>query len=288
MKTGIIALVGRPNAGKSTLLNQIIGQKVSITSPKPQTTRRLIQAGYQDKIGQIIFIDTPGIFAKVEDQVAAKINAIAGQWQGNVDLIIYLVDKTRSRGREENRILGMVRQAKVRKILVYNKIDIRKPDYSYEYKVYEKEFDYVMSISALKGKHIKTLIQKIFEFLPQTAKPLFDPKSLPPSKLLNINSRMFLADLIREKIFLYFRQETPYTAGVEITEIKDKPDIFYLKAKILAINDKYKKIIIGHKGGNVKQIGIMSRKELELVTNKKVYVDLEVETDKHWPERLLI
>ncbi len=288
MKTGIVALVGRPNAGKSTLLNQIMNQKVSITSPRPQTTRRLIQAAYEDERGQIIFIDTPGIFAKVEGQVAAKINTIATRWQGTVDLIVYLVDKTRARGREENRILGIVRQAKVPKILAYNKIDIKHPDYTYEYRVYESEFDDVVAISALKGTHVKTLLEKIFNFLKESTTPLFDSEHLPPSKLLNINSRIFLAELIREKIFNLFRQETPYTVGVEVEEIRDDEDIFYLKAKILTLTDKYKRIIIGHKAENIKHIGIKVRQELELITNKKVYVDLRVETDKHWPERLLI
>ncbi len=288
MKTGIVALVGRPNVGKSTLLNQIMHQKVSITSPRPQTTRRLIQAAYADERGQIIFIDTPGIFAKVEGQVAAKINALAAKWQGNVDLIVYMVDKTRARGREENRILGLVRQAKVPKIMVYNKIDIKKPDYTYEYRVYESEFDDVVSISALKGQHIKTLLEKIFNFLKESDTPLFDSQNLPPSKLLNLNSRLFLAELVREKIFLTFRQEVPYTVGVEVEEIRDEKELFYLKAKIFTLTDKYKRVIIGHGGENIKKIGIMVRRELELITNKKVYVDLQVETDKHWPERLLI
>ncbi len=288
MKTGIVALVGRPNVGKSTLLNQIMHQKVSITSPRPQTTRRLIQAAYADERGQIIFIDTPGIFAKIEGQVAAKINALATKWQGNVDLIVYMVDKTRARGREENRILGLVRQAKVPKIMVYNKIDIKKPDYTYEYRVYESEFDDIVSISALKGQHIKTLLEKIFSFLKESDTPLFDSQNLPPSKLLNLNSRLFLAELVREKIFLTFRQEVPYTVGVEVEEIRDEKELFYLKAKIFTLTDKYKRVIIGHGGENIKKIGIMVRRELELITNKKVYVDLQVETDKHWPERLLI
>ncbi len=288
MKTGIVALVGRPNVGKSTLLNQIMHQKVSITSPRPQTTRRLIQAAYEDERGQIIFIDTPGIFAKIEGQVAARINTLATKWRGNVNLVVYLVDKTRARGREENRILGLVRQAKVPKIMVYNKIDIKKPDYTYEYRVYESEFDDLVSISALKGQHIKTLLEKIFNFLKEGYTPLFDSQSLPPSKLLNLDSRLFLAELVREKIFLTFRQEIPYTVGVEVEKIRDEEELFYLKAKIFTLTDKYKRVIIGHEGENIKKIGIMVRRELELITNKKVYVGLQVETDKHWPERLLI
>jgi len=281
-------LVGRPNAGKSTLLNQILQQKVSITSPKPQTTRRLIQAAYQDERGQIIFTDTPGVFAKVEDRVAARVNKLALSWQSGVDLVLYLIDRSRSRGPEENKILGIVRQLTVPKIMVYNKIDIKKPDYTYEYKVYESEFEAVVAISALKGTHIKTLLTKIFDLLPPLKKPLFDPDQLAPAGLINLNSRMFLADLIREKIFLHFRQEVPYMAGVEVEEIKDKEEVFYLKAKILVLDPKYKGVIIGRSGSGIKQIGTMVRRELELVVNKKVYVDLSVEVDKHWPERLII
>ncbi len=288
MRGGIVAIVGRPNAGKSTLLNQMLQQKVSIISPKPQTTRRLLQAGYQDERGQIIFVDTPGIFAKIEDTVSARVNKLALGWQNQVDVVVYLVDKTRGRGIEENRILGIVRQVDVPKILVYNKIDIHKPDYLYEYKVYELEFDDVVSISALKGTHVKTLIAKIFSFLPEIDKPMFDLKNKTALDFLSINSRFFLADLVREKIFIYFRQELPYTAGVEVEEIKDEPELFSLRAKILVLSGKYKGMIIGKQANNLKHIGMMVRKELETITNKKVFVGLTVEVDRHWPERLLI
>ncbi len=288
MKGGIVTLVGRPNVGKSTLLNQIMNQKVSITSPKPQTTRRLIQAAYHDDKGQIIFIDTPGIFAKIKDRVSATINKLATGWTENVDLVVYMIDKTRARGPEENRILGIVRQINTPKILVYNKIDIKQPDYRYQYKVYESEFDDIVEISALHGTHIKTLINKIYNFLPQLDQPLFNLDNLSPSRLLNINSRMFLADLIREKIFLHFRQEVPYMIGVEVDKIDDRPDLVYIKATIFVLDPKYKGVIIGKKGEGVKHIGTQVRKELELITNKKVYVDLDVQVDKHWPERLLI
>src|SRR3989344_3257305 len=125
MKAGVVALVGRPNVGKSTLLNTLLGQKVSITSPKPQTTRFPIQAVYEEERGQIVFMDTPGIFSKVKDQVAARINLRTEETiDRGVDVIVYMVDHTRERAEEENRVLGIVRKTKAPKILVINKVDI--------------------------------------------------------------------------------------------------------------------------------------------------------------------
>src|SRR3989338_8365998 len=141
-KAGYVAIVGRPNSGKSTLLNNILKQKVAITSPKPQTTRIPIYAVYEEERGQIIFIDTPGIFAKVEDPVAKKINPRAEQiLRKNIDVIAYLIDHTRDRNLEENKIIGLVRKIDKPKILVYNKSDIKNPSYIPHFRFLESEFN---------------------------------------------------------------------------------------------------------------------------------------------------
>src|SRR3990167_1792576 len=205
-KAGIVCLIGRPNAGKSTLLNNILGHKVSITSPKPQTTRYNIQAVYEDTRGQIVFVDTPGIFGKVVDSLARRINPKAQeQLSQELDVVVYLVDHTRTRDTEENKTLGIVRKVKAPKILAINKIDVKSPSHIVQYKFMEDEFDQVVELSALQRKNIPTLLDAIFQLLPEKER-LVDTDHLPQPGL-NIDSRIFLAEIIREKAFLFLRRE---------------------------------------------------------------------------------
>jgi len=283
MKCGVVALIGRPNTGKSTLINALVGQKVSITSPKPQTTRYAIQAVYEDDRGQIIFIDTPGIFAKVEDSLSRKINPKAGDviTQG-VDAIVYLADHTRERSFEENKTLGLVRTAKAPKILAYNKSDIHRPDYKIQYKFMEEEFDRVLDISAMTHANINILLEYIFSFLPEKSEPMVDTSKLTQPGL-NIDSKLFVAELIREKAFLFLRRELPYSLTTVVDDIDNRENgTMYVKARILTNNEKYKGMIVGKSGVMIKEISMATRKELETATNRKVYVDLTVETDPHW------
>lgn len=286
MKAGTVALIGRPNVGKSTLVNNLIGQKVAITSPKPQTTRFLIEAVYEEDRGQIIFVDTPGIFLKAKGALAQKINKKAlSSLNQEVDIFIYIVDHTRKREFEEGRVLGLVRKIKKPKILVINKIDVKEPTYLPQYKFLEEEFDNVIEISALNRLHLKNLVNKIFELLPEREK-IVETKTLP-YPALNLDSKTFLSEIIREKVFLKTRKEVPYTTTVVIDEIAERKEkLTYIKARILTTEDKYKKMLIGKGGRRVKEIGSMARRELELATNKKIYLDLRVETDRHWIQTL--
>jgi len=287
MKAGNVIIVGRPNCGKSTLINSLVNQKVSITSPKPQTTRKIIKAVYWDERGQIIFWDTPGAFKKTVDLVSKKINILSSRPLEQADVIVYLIDKSRERGGEENLILGILRKIDKPKILVFNKIDIKKPDYRYQYEFLKEEFDDFVEISALKKIHLKTLLEKIFNFLPKTDKPLFDPKDFSEKKVLNLTAKEFVEELIREKIFLTLRQELPYSTMVQVINMEEKENIFVIAAQILTNNERYKKMIIGKKGITIKNIGIKARNELELLTNKKIFLDLQVVVDPHWPEKFL-
>ncbi|MBI3576691.1 GTPase Era [Candidatus Gottesmanbacteria bacterium] len=286
MKSGYVALIGRPNAGKSTLLNAIIGQKVAITSPKPQTTRFPIQAVYQDDRGQIVFIDTPGIFGKVVDEVSRRINPRAGELVAQrVDLVIYLIDHTRKRDFEENVALGIVRQFSAPKILVVNKIDIDHPDHRVQYKFMEEEFDDVVEVSAIDGTHVPTLVEKIFSYLPE-GEPLVRVDALP-HPTLNLDSKTYLAELIREKAFLFLRREVPYKLTAIVDNIEERDNgALYIKARILTSADRYKSMIIGKGGRMIKEIGMATRKELEGATDKKVFLELTVETDPHWVDYL--
>lgn len=286
MKSGYVAIIGRPNSGKSTLLNNILGHKVSITSPKPQTTRFPIHAVYEDERGQIVFIDTPGIFAKVSDPTSKKINPMAEKvLRQGVDVIVYLVDHTRDRDIEENKVLGLARSVDKPKILAINKIDIKKPSYLPHYVFMEEEFDKKVEISALFKSNLNYLVDDIFALLPEGEKIITDENR--PTPALNMSGKSFIAEIIREKAYIFLRKEVPYTLTAvvdDITERKNKN--LYIKARVITSSDRYKRMIIGESGRMIKEIGMAARKELETATSKKIFLDILVEVNPHWQDQL--
>jgi GTP-binding protein Era len=284
-RIGFVVLVGRSNVGKSTLLNNLVGTKIAITSPKPQTTRRAIQGVVHAPEGQIIFIDTPGVFQKSADQVTAKLNQAVKNSLKGVDLLLYVVDPTRAIGPEEENVMRMAKGSEIPIILVINKIDERPIPFVEDYRALSPDFAATVEISALRRTHLKTLITEIFARLP------FGEPVYPEHQITNVENREWYAEIIREKIFLLLRQELPYSASVEVDEIENRTDkrggeLLYIRARILTDSDRHKKMLIGAGGRRVKQIGMMTRRELEQVAAKKVFLDLEVGVDPHWPERL--
>ncbi len=278
-KSGVAVLVGRSNVGKSTLLNSLVGTKIAITSPKPQTTRHMIHGIIHDPRGQVVFVDTPGVFAKVPDLMTQKLNEKARASLDGVDVVLYVVDPTRHIGEEEKIVKRMVDVIKQPKILVINKSDLKRP-YLDEYLVWDKDFDRVIEISALDNKNLRQLVDIIFEKLP------VGPELYPTGQLTDLTNNFWLEELIREKIFLVMHQEIPYSVTVEVEENITREDgTHYVKADILTSALRYKKMLIGHGGQRVKQIGQMVRKELELVSGKKAYLDLDVRVDERWGER---
>lgn len=279
MKVGTVALMGRPNAGKSTLVNALIGSKVSITSPKPQTTQFSVQAVYEDERGQIIFSDTPGIFAKTDNPKAHELNLTAEHAvKEGIDVIVYVVDKTRERGVEENKVLGIIRKTDIPKILVINKVDKRHPDFIEQYKFMEEEFDATIEISARQRTNLNVLLDTIFIFLKEGEK-IVDTKEMA-TPILNMDSKLFLEEVIREKAFLRLRREVPYNIRIVVDSITEKPhkDMSVIKARIICPL-RYKKMIIGAGGLKIKEIGMMARRELEIATNRKIFLDLRVEEE---------
>jgi len=296
MLKGRILIIGRPNVGKSTFLNNLIGQKVAITSPKPQTTRFPIKALYEDERGKIIFTDTPGIFGKAEDFLSKKINeqtfkAINEEF----DLAIYMIDQSRKRDFEESKVLGIVRKINKPKILVINKVDLKEEKFEPQYKFLEEEFPIFFKISALKKTNLKLLLDKLFELLAKSTDSVKhevmkgEEINISGYPLLSLDSKNFIAELIREKVFLMMGEEIPYTTTAIVDEIIERSEkLTYIKARILTTNDRYKRMLIGESGRKIKEIGSYARKEIALAINKKVYLDLTIETDPHWQKEFYL
>jgi len=291
LKFGRVAIVGRPNTGKSTLLNALMNQKVAITSPLPQTTRKSSQVVFRNEKGVILFTDTPGIINQVEDLMSKNINMEAPKSTARKDVIVCLVDISREKSEEENKVIGLVRKMPSKKILVYNKTDkaIGSKDHLAEYNYLEEEFDKVISISAIKEKNVKGLLNLIFDFLPEkTEKEINSELGVMAEKkgpLMGMGSKEYVGEIIREKAYLFLREELPYTINVEVKEVKDKGKLIYIAAFINTNADRYKKMIIGKNGQKIKEIGFNARKELELMSGRKIFLELTVEIDRHWMER---
>lgn len=290
-KYGKVVLMGRPNTGKSSLLNAIMSQKVAITSPLPQTTRKNSRVIFSDERGKILFSDTPGVMGKVDDLMGKRINMEAPKELNGADVIICLVDISRPKNDEENKVIGLVRKSKAKKILVYNKMDVAvgSKDHLPEYNYLEEEFDRVIPVSAIKEKNIKGLINYIFELLP-TKKNKELEQNIELMENVNkpkmgMNSKEYIAEIIREKAYLFLRKEVPYSINVEVDSVVDKRKLILIKARILTNADRYKKMIIGKGGKKIKEIGYNARKELELMSGRKIFLELTVEIDTHWAER---
>ncbi len=291
-KYGRVVIVGRPNTGKSTLLNAIMQQKVAITSHLPQTTRKNILAIYEDERGKILFTDTPGVLGKVTDLMGKKVNQEVPKTLNKAQLIMCLVDISRPKNEEENKVIGLLRKVKAKKILVYNKIDaaVGSKDHFADYNYLEDEFDKSISVSALKEKNVKGLIKIIFDELPEKNDKelikeieIYQKENKP---LISMGSKEYIEEIIREKAYLFLREEVPYTIFVGVDKIEDKKKLIVITAIIYTSADRYKKMIIGKDGQKIKEIGYNARKELELMSMRKIYLELTVKTDRHWMERV--
>ncbi len=290
MKSGFVALVGRSNVGKSTLMNTLVGTKIAATSFRAQMTRHIIHGVMNRPEGQAVFVDLPGLFQDKKNALSAKLfNRIKEGLEG-VDLIIYVVDPGKEIGTEERAVIGLIRHLPIPKILVINKSDLpaRNREFAQDYESMADDFTTVMTLSALRGSHIEPLKDKVMELLPE-GDLLYEGE-----QLTNVTDTFFVAELIREKIFSVFDKEVPYTMSVEVDEMEQKPNdpvtgkpgMLVITARILTEADRYKKVIIGTGGSKIKEIGQMARKELEAALGRDIYLDLQVEVDAHWIERL--
>jgi GTP-binding protein Era len=279
VKVGYVALIGRPNVGKSTLLNKILGQKVAIISDKPQTTRTSIIGIKTTDKGQIIFVDNPGIHRPLHRLNKRMMNFVYSSLETS-DLICLLIDATLRFGHGDQFVIDTLKNVSTPLFLLINKVDIVKKEKILllidKYKDL-LEFKEIIPISALKGTNVDVLEENIFMYLPEAEK-LYGDDDISDQSL-----RFLLSEIIREKLLSKVRQELPFVTAVFIEQMEERGEgKKYINAKIFVEKDTHRKIIIGRHGSLVKAIGTEARKEMEDILNAKVYLDLHVKVKEKW------
>ena len=281
LKSGFVSLVGRPNVGKSTLLNSLVGYKIAITSDKAQTTRNSIQGIYNDDDSQIVFVDTPGIH-KPKHKLGRKLNEEAYYSIDDVDIILFLMDVTMPFGKGDNFVLDKIKQAKKPTFLILNKVDKIKKDHLLKLILKYKDiydFKEIIPISALKKDNVTELINTLKKYLPDNV------KYFPDEELTNTTIEFRAAELIREKVLRLTDEEVPHAVTCVVERYEDKKDKAIITATIIVERDSLKSIIIGKQGKMLKSIGSKARQDIEKMVGKKVYLDLFVKTIKNWRDK---
>jgi GTP-binding protein Era len=281
-KSGFVVLAGRSNVGKSTLINALVGSKVAIMTPKPQTTRHPVRGMLNDPRGQIVFVDTPGVFLGKKDAVSQRLNEFVKEQLEGIEAIVYVTDPTRALGPEETMIQELLRQTNVPIILAINKSDLpslRKPALELM-KAIDVGQKMTIECSAIKDTGLKPLVDALFAILP------VGEAYYPEFQLTDADQKSWVSELIREKIFLHLEEELPYAIAVDVEhDDLQENGVRHIEATILSNAERYKGMIIGAKGSMLKKIGSAVREELELASGQKVFLALTVKVDPKWPVR---
>lgn len=283
MKSGFVSVIGRPNVGKSTLINSIIGKKIAITSDKPQTTRNIIQGIYTTKDTQIVFVDTPGIH-KPNHKLGQYLNRQAYDSVGGVDVILFVVDASKKLGPGDQFILDRLKELKeeVPVILALNKIDQLTHEEILQKIVEYKDlypFQEIVPISGLKKKNTEELIKTIRTYL--TDEVMYYGEN----EITNRSLDFMMGEMIREKVFQLTREEVPHSVTCVVEFVEVGKTSMTIHASIIVDRDSLKRIIIGSKGSMIKEIGTKARMDIEELVGKKVYLDLQVRTIKKWRDK---
>lgn len=277
-KSGFATLIGRPNVGKSTLMNALIGQKIAITSNRPQTTRNRIQTVYTSGAGQIVFLDTPGIH-KAKNKLGNYMVGVAERTLSEVDVILWLVEPTDYIGAGERHIIEQLQKTRTPVILVINKIDTVKKELILTFiDAYRKQLDFaeIVPVSALKKDGLDTLIECIMKYLPY-GEPFYDEDTVTDQPM-----RQIVAELIREKALRCLEEEIPHGIAVTIETMKFKKRLVDIEATIVCERESHKGIIIGRQGSMLKKIGSMARPDIEDLVECQVNLKLWVKVKKDW------
>jgi GTPase len=279
-RSGFISIIGRPNVGKSTFLNRVIGQKIAIMSDKPQTTRNKVQGVLTLEDSQLIFIDTPGIH-KPKHRLGDFMMKVAQNTLKEVDLILFMVNAQEGYGRGEEFIVEKLQNVKTPVFLVINKIDLIHPDKLLELiDSYKEKFNFaeIVPISALEGNNIEKLLEQIKENMPE------GPQFYPADQVTDHPERFIVSELIREKALHLTREEIPHSTAVVIEKMERQPekDMVHVMATIIVERDSQKGIIIGKQGSMLKEIGKRARLDIENLLGSKVFLELWVKVQKDW------
>ncbi len=280
IKSGFVTLIGRPNVGKSTLMNHLIGQKIAITSDKPQTTRNRIQTVYTDERGQVIFLDTPGIH-KAKNKLGEYMVKVAKETLSEVDVILWLVEPTTFIGAGEQHIIEQLEKIKTPVILVINKIDtVKKEEIMASIETYQKKLPFaeIIPVSAKKKQNTERLMELVFKYLP------YGPMYYDEDTVTDQPERQIAAELIREKALRLLGEEVPHGIAVTIEKMRERKDgsMVDIEATIVCERDSHKGIIIGKEGAMLKRIGTKAREEIERLFEYKVNLKLWVKVKKDW------
>jgi GTP-binding protein Era len=277
-KSGFVSIIGRPNSGKSTLLNRLVGEKVSIVTDKPQTTRHVVRGIVTRPEGQITFLDTPGIHKPIHRMNERMMKSVRDSI-GDADLVLLIVDASASFGRGEEFTLELLKPVTRKKFLLLNKIDrIQKKELLPIIDRYSKaaEFEEIIPISALKGENVESLISEIFKHLPE------GPMFYPADQISDQQERTIAGEIIREKLILTTEQEMPYSTAVVIEQFEEGEKLHRIQATVYVERESQKAIVIGRGGQKLKEIGTEARKELETFFGRKIFLELHVKVKKGW------
>lgn len=277
-KSGFVSIVGRPNSGKSTLLNRLVGEKVSIVTDKPQTTRHVVRGIVTRPEGQITFLDTPGVHKPVHRMNERMMKSVRDSL-GGVDLVLLIVDASAAFGRGEEFTVDLLKPVAKKKFLLLNKIDrVEKKKLLPIIERYSKlgDFEEIIPISARTGENVERVASEIFKRLPEG--PLF----YPADQISDQPERSIAAEMIREKLILLTEEEMPYATAVAIDRFEEDEKIYRIFASIFVERDSQKAIVIGKAGQKLKEIGTEARKELESFFGRKVFLELHVKVKKRW------
>lgn len=280
VKSGFVSLIGRPNVGKSTLMNRLVGQKIAITSNKPQTTRNKIQTVYTDERGQIVFLDTPGIH-KAKNKLGEYMVTVAEHTLNEADVILWLVEPTTFIGAGERHIAEQLKKTDTPVILIINKVDtVKKEEILLFIDTYHKIYDFseIIPVSALKGINTEDVTETIFKYLP------YGPMFYDEDTVTDQPMRQIAAELIREKALRCLEEEIPHGIAVYIDTMKERPagNMIDIEATLVCEKDSHKGIIIGKQGQMLKKIGTQARREIENMMETKINLKLWVKVRKEW------
>lgn len=276
-KSGFVSIIGNPNVGKSTLMNALVGERLSIITSKAQTTRHRILGIVNDENHQVIFSDTPGVIDPHYKLQENMMDVVHGALQ-DADVLVYMLETGQNELKDKN-LFDQIRNTNIPLIVLLNKIDKVEQDFvKSQLTLWSERFPKadILPISALNRFNLEVVMQRIKELLP-VSPPYYEKDTLTDK-----SERFFVSEIIREKILKYYKKEIPYSVEVEVEEFKDEDKLLKIRAKIYVVRESQKGIIIGHKGVALKKVGTLARRDLESFFNKKIYLDLYVKVNKDW------